>query len=174
MQKSHHLILALFLQSCHSVPADFNTFRAGHRLSSRWHRNLTRVRIAAKSPVVWNLWLRLSSSLYAISQVIQQLQDSAFPVEHAERFLNQYAATTLVRYMSCILQCIDFCSTLHVDIATLTETQLADLLISGSLARRSDGSGPKFSVTIKALRWAHKQLGYSTIGMCLWTINSIF
>ena len=121
--------------------------------------NLTRVRIAAKSPVVWNLWLRLSSSLYAISQVIQQLQDSAFPVEHAERFLNQYAATTLVRYMSCILQFIDFCSTLHVDIATLTETQLADLLISGSLARRSDGSGPKFSVTIKALRWAHKQLG---------------
>ena len=84
---------------------------------------------------------------------------SAFPVEHAERFLNQYAATTLVRYMSCILQFIDFCSTLHVDIATWTETQLADLLISGPLARRSDGSGPKFSVTIKALRWAHKQLG---------------
>ena len=38
--------------------------------------SLTRVRIAAKSPVVWNLWLRLSSSLYTISQVIQQLQDS--------------------------------------------------------------------------------------------------
>ena len=120
--------------------------------------SLTRVRIAAKSPVVWNLWLRLSSSLYAISQVVQQLQNSAFPVEHAERFLNQYAATTLVRYMSCILQFMDFCTTLHVDIATLTETQLADLLISGSMARRADGSGPKFSVTIKALRWAHKQL----------------
>lgn len=136
--------------------------------------SLTRVRIAAKSPVVWNLWLRLSSSLYALSHVVQQLQDSAFPVEHAERFLNQYAATTLVRYMSCILQFIDFCTILHVDIATLTETQLADLLISGSLARRADGSGPKFSVTIKALRWAHKQLGIPQLACAFGPLNCIF
>jgi hypothetical protein len=48
---------------------------------------------------------------------------------------------------------------MQVSLPTLTEAILADLLVCGSLARRSDGSGPKCSVTIKALRWAFKSLG---------------
>ena len=141
---------------------------------SRNASDLTRVRIAAKSSMVWNLWLRVSACLHSVSSVIQQIQSSAYPVEHAERFLNQYAATTLVRYMSCILQFVEFCSTLHVPIETMSETRMADLLVSGSLARRSDGSGPKFSVTIKSLRWAYKQLGIQPLACMFGPLISSF
>ena len=141
---------------------------------SRRASDLARVRIAATSPMVWNLWLRISVCLQSVSNVIQQIQSSAYPVEHAERFLNQYAATTLVRYMSCILQFVEFCSALHVSLDTMSETRMADLLVSGALARRSDGSGPKFSVTIKALRWAYKQLGIQSLACMFGPLISSF
>ena len=120
--------------------------------------NLTRIRIASQSPVVWKLWTQFSAALREHSEVLEQMQSSAFPDEHASRLLNQFAATTLVRYMTCILQFVQLCRDMQVSLSTLTEAILADLLVCGSLARRSDGSGPK-SVTIKALRWACKSLG---------------
>ena len=121
--------------------------------------NLTRVRIASKSQIVWKLWSQFFSVLQVYSSVLQQMAQSQYKDEHAERFLNQYAATTLVRYMTSVLQFVQLCQVMHVSITDLTEAQLADLLICGSLARRSDGSGPKCSITIKALRWCCKQLG---------------
>ena len=126
--------------------------------------NLTRVRLASKSPLVWKLWLQFSAALSAFSSVLQQISQSQFSVEHAERFLNQFAATTLMRYMQSILQFLRLCQDLQVDIAQLTESVLADLLVSGSLARRSDGSGPKCSITIKSLKWCCKQLGVQQFG----------
>ena len=48
---------------------------------------------------------------------------------------------------------------MRVALSDLSDSCLADLLVCGALARRSDGSGPKCSVTLKALRWANKQLG---------------
>ena len=43
----------------------------------------------------------------------------------------------------------------------MTAWNIADILIAGSMARRSDGSGPKTSVAIKAMRWCFKQLQIS-------------
>ena len=97
--------------------------------------------------------------MHPYSNVLQQMSQSAFGTEHAERFLNQFAATTLVRYMTCLIQFLQLCVAMHVSIDELSEAIFADLLISGALARRSDGSGPKCSITIKAVRWASKQLG---------------
>ena len=119
---------------------------------------LTRTRLSANSPVIWSLWLRILQVLHLDSEVIQQLQSSEHADEHSARLLNQFAATTLVRYLTCILQFIDICTAMHIPLADLTDVILADLLLCGSLARRSDGSGPKCSVTIKALRWASKHL----------------
>ena len=138
------------------TPAPFPGIRHSQQAS-----NLTRVRIAAASPVVWNLWLRFSALMHPYSNVLQQMGQSAFGTEHAERFLNQFAATTLVRFMTCLIQFLQLCLAMHVSIDDLSEAIFADLLISGALARRSDGSGPKCSVTIKAVRWAAKQLGVS-------------
>ena len=55
------------------------------------------------------------------------MAQSQYMDEHAERFLNQYAATTLVRYMTSVLQFVQLCRVMHVTIADLTEAQLADI-----------------------------------------------
>ena len=99
------------------------------------------------------------SSIAGFSDVLQQLSMSKFQDEHAERFLNQFAATTLVRYISAILQFLQICRDMQVSLDQLSESNLADLLICGSLARRADGTGPKSSITIKAVRWAFTHLG---------------
>ena len=129
-------------------------FRQSQRASE-----LTRVRLACKSPIVWKLWLQLAAALQGFSDVLQQLSMSKFQDEHAERFLNQFAATTLVRYISAILQFVQICQDMQVSLDQLSESTFADLLICGSLARRADGTGPKSSITIKAVRWAFTHLG---------------
>ena len=120
---------------------------------------LTRVRVSSTSPVVWKLWTQVISDLQDISSVIAQLQRSQYVDEHSARFLNQFAATTLVRYLTSLRQFLQLCRTMRVALSDLSDSCLADLLVCGALARRSDGSGPKCSVTLKALRWASKQLG---------------
>ena len=129
-------------------------FRKSQRASE-----LTRVRLACTSPLVWKLWLQLAAALQGFSDVLQQLSMSNFQDEHAERFLNQFAATTLVRYISAILQFVRICQDMQVSLDQLSEATFADLLICGSLARRADGTGPKSSITIKAVRWAFTHLG---------------
>ena len=119
---------------------------------------LARVRIAATSPIVWQLWIRLSLVLAPFSTFIQQIQMSPNQEEHARRFLNQFAAATLVRYMSTLLQFLQVCSDMQVHLSELSDWKLADILICGSMARKADGSGPRCSVAVKALRWACKQL----------------
>ena len=141
------------MQSAPKIPKLLGPTQSSHASS------LTRIRIASQSPVVWKLWTQFSAALREHSEVLEQMQSSAFPDEHASRLLNQFAATTLVRYMTCILQFVQLCRDMQVSLSTLTEAILADLLVCGSLARRSDGSGPKCSATIKALRWACKSLG---------------
>ena len=136
--------------------------------------NLTRVRISSSSPIVWNLWENFSDQMHPFSSVLQQLRSSEFCTEHSERFLNQFAAATLVRYMSCLLQFLQLCVIMHVNVDDLSEALLADLLISGALARRADGSGPKCSVTIKSLRWAHKQLGVHAFGCAFGALVASF
>lgn len=136
--------------------------------------NLTRIKLASKSPIVWSLWLQFSAVLQTFSGVLQQLTQSSYVQEHAERFLNQFAATTLLRYMQSTLQFIQLCKDLHIDLQALTESQLADVLICGSLARRADGSGPKCSVTIKALRWCCKQLDVKIFASAFGSMISSF
>ena len=135
---------------------------------------LTRVRISSQSPIVWSLWINVYTALTTLSTVIQQMQSSQYPDEHASRFLNQYAATTLVRYLTTILQFLRLCADMHVQLAELSDATLSDLLVCGALARRSDGSGPKSSVTVKALRWAHKQLGISVFSCAFGALVASF
>ena len=135
---------------------------------------LTRVRISSESPMVWKLWQRSIAEFHHFSTVIQQLQSSQFPDEYAARFLNQFAATTLVRYLSALMQFVQLCRDMHVSFESLSGSNLADLLICGALARRSDGSGPKSSVTIKAMRWACKHLGIHYFSCAFFSLVNSF
>ena len=120
--------------------------------------NLTRVQLAAKSPVVLTVWGQCVTLLLPISNALQQMDMSLNCEEHHHRFLNQFAATTLVKYLTALLRFVHMCEEMRVELHDLSDVSMADILITGSMARRSDGSGPRHSVTIKALRWACKQL----------------
>ena len=120
--------------------------------------NLTRVQLAAKSPVVLTVWGQCVKLLLPVSNALQQMDMSLNCEEHHHRFLNQFAATTLVKYLSALLRFVHMCEEMRVELHDLSDVSMADILITGSMARRSDGSGPRHSVTIKALRWACKQL----------------
>ena len=117
------------LVQCSNVPAPFPGIKHSQQAS-----NLTRVRIAAASPVVWNLLLRFSALMHPYSNVLQQMGKSAFGTEHAERFLNQFAATTLVRYMTCLIQFLQLFGHSCFD-DDLSEAMFAGLLNSGAIAR---------------------------------------
>ena len=119
---------------------------------------ISRVRLAATSSIVIQLWLSFESAFTPFSQTLQQMRASLNHDEHRNRFLNQFAATTLVRYMTAALQFFRLCQALQLDLHTLSAWNIADVLIAGSMARRSDGSGPKTSIAIKVMRWCHKQL----------------
>ena len=122
---------------------------------------ISRVRLAATSSIVIQLWLSFELAFSPFSPTLQQMQASVNHVEHRNRFLNQFAATTLIRYMTASLQFFRLCQALQLDLNSLSAWNIADVLIAGSMARRSDGSGPKTSIAIKAMRWCHKQLQIS-------------
>ena len=81
------------------------------------------------------------------------LQGSSQRVEHVNRFLNQFAAGTLMKYFGALLHWHSICISSRVDPWNLSDVGLADLLSIHKLARRSDVQGPGVSVTLKALRW---------------------
>ena len=121
--------------------------------------HISRVKLAATSSVVIKLWVNFELAFAPYSLTLQQMQSSLNCEEHRNRFLNQFAATTLIRYMTAALQFFRLCQELHLDFSSLSAWNIADVLTAGSMARRSDGSGPKTS--IKAMRWCHRQLQIS-------------
>ena len=135
---------------------------------------LTRVKLSSTSPVVMQIWKQCVRRLLPVSQTLQQMDSSQLCHEHHNRFLNQFAAATLVKYLQAVLRFINLCDELHVSLDTLSEISMADILITGSMARRSDSSGPRHSITIKALRWACKQLDIRCFGHAFSSLVSSF
>ena len=120
--------------------------------------HVSRVKLAATSSVVLQLWASFATAFTQFSTTLQQLTASMNHLEHRNRFLTRFAATTLIRYMTAALQVFRLCQALQLNLDSLSAWHLADVLIAGSMARRSDGSGPKISIAIKAMRWCYKQL----------------
>lgn len=128
--------------------------------------NLGRVRITASSRVVWTLWEQVAPAVHRVSGFISVIDSSAHSVEHLSRLFNRFAATTLVKYFSAVLQFLTLCSSMHIAFETLNVIELADMLVTCNLAQKSDGSGPAHSTTLKALRWMHRRLDIRTLEIC--------
>ncbi len=96
------------------------------------------------------------------------LQRSSQQTEHVNRFLNQFAAGTLMKYFGALLHWHSICISSRVDPWNLSDVGLADLLSIHKLARRSDGQGPGVSVTLKALRWTVFNLQVTCLRECVY------
>ena len=130
--------------------------------------NVSRIKQASDSPLVQTLWVRICGIFLHHSMFLTDLQSSFQQTEHVNRFLNQFAAGTLMKYFGALIHWYSICLSSRVDPWHLSDVGLADLLSIHKLARRSDGQGPGVSVTLKSLRWAVSQLQVVCLRDCVY------
>ena len=119
---------------------------------------VTRVRCASDSPLVLSLWNSVVALYMAFSPMLQQLQQSSFRDQHYVRLINNFAASTLLKYLSALQHFHALMLDLRLTLEGLTETQLADILTAGWLSRKASESMSSAAMMLKALRWGYKQL----------------
>ena len=75
--------------------------------------------------------------------------------DHLRRILSKFASTTILRYLAAWERFLSTLESMQIEIASLTPIQVADAIITLSLARKSDiESGCGCIMSIKSLRWA--------------------
>ena len=120
---------------------------------------LMRVKQPSQCMLVNKLWDELLSVLLPYSQLLRDIDNSVHKAHHVSRILDNFAATTLAKYIPAITAFVEACHSLHLSLDSLTAVQMADGLIAVRLARSSDGLYMNSATMIKALRWSVKQLG---------------
>eukprot|EP00435_Cladocopium_sp_Y103_P000244 s2560_g1.t1 len=135
---------------------------------------VTRVRCASDSSVVMSLWHAVISMYMHFSPMLQQLHVSEFKQQHYIRLVNNFAASTLLKYLSALQNIFGLLTDLRIDLATLTEMQLADILVAGRLSKHSEDSMASTSMMIKAIRWGYKQLQIEGFAVAFGSLISSF
>ena len=135
---------------------------------------VTRVRQASNSPLVMSLWTSVISLFTAFSPLLEQLQTSAYRLQHYERLVNNFAASTLIKYCSALQTFHALLLDLRLQLEGLTEMNLADILVAGHLSRHSSESTSSVSMMIKALRWGYKQLQIQPFGVAFGSLLNSF
>ena len=136
--------------------------------------DITRVRQASNSPLVMSLWNSVISLFTAFSPLLEQLQTSAYRTQHYERLVNNFAASTLIKYCSALQNFHSLLVDLRLQLEGLTEMNLADILVAGHLSRHSSESTSSVSMMIKALRWGYKQLQIQPFGVAFGSLLNSF
>ena len=155
-----------------SVPIDFVPNRP---LSALQHPPrhqqgaISRVRFSSALPVLCQIWLDLLSQLGPLSRIWQETSMSQHQRMHLNRILDNVASGTPMKYLSSCKSSFRTCKALQLDLTSLTEVQLADILITMSLSRSTSQDSSSCSLVIKALRWLLKS---AEVG-CLPVVHSI-
>ena len=101
---------------------------------------LLRFPCPSKSTWLVNEWSAILKALGSLSSVAQALTQSSYLQDHAARLLDQFAPSTLLRYFSAWQSFAGTVRSLGLSLDSLTEGQLADVLIAISLGKKSDCS----------------------------------
>lgn len=120
--------------------------------------DLVRTKRASDSPLVQSLWDMIINLYVLHSPLLQQIQHSAFRREHFARLIDNFAASTLVKYLSALQVFHSLLTDMRIHLAGLSELQLADILVAGRLSKHSEGATASPSILIKAVRWGFKRL----------------
>ena len=88
---------------------------------------------------------------------------------HLRRILSKFASTTILRYLAAWERFLSTLESMQIEIASLTPIQVADAIITLSLARKSDiESGCGCIMSIKSLRWAASTLMVQGVYAVAW------
>ena len=142
-------------------PRRARTAPAGHAENSQTSQ-LLRLKNPSQSKWLTSEWHKILSHLDQASTVFQALKSSAHPQAHASRILDQFAPSTLLRYFSAWNGFQKTLSSLNLSISKLTESQLADALITLSLSKKSECSAG-CQASIKAIRWISTHAGVDAL-----------
>ena len=129
---------------------------------------LTRSKLASDNAFLVELFTTLLQLFGNSSSVYTSLNSSPYADEHRKRLLNNYAATTSFRYLQAVQKFARVTAQLGLDMHTLSESQLADVLTVMRLSKscETDRDVCSGNFTIKALRWWHKIAGVSHLMIC--------
>ena len=129
---------------------------------------LTRLKMASENKFLVDLFTTMLQIFGYSSEVYVALIASPYADEHRKRLLNNYAATTSFRYLQAIQKFTRVTQQLGLDIHSMSEAQLADVLTVMRLSKSCDTDKDTCSgnFTIKALRWWHKIAGVSHLRIC--------
>ena len=120
--------------------------------------DVLRIQYPSKSAWLVQEWRSILLRLGSDSSVFRTLEQSDHPEAHAARLLDQFAASTLLRYFAAWQSFRNTLHSLNLSIADLSEAQLADVLIATSLSKKSDCSAGSH-ITIKSIRWVATHAG---------------
>ena len=121
-------------------------------------------------PAVQSIWPQFVAAFLYLSPMLWDLSTSAHFEEHCQRILDSFAASTIYRYLSTLMQFHATCTSMRVSLEGLTEIQFADILLAG----RSSEPRVSPSMCIKSVRWAFKQFGIQCFQVSLGPLISSF
>ena len=131
---------------------------------------VSRMNSCSTCPAVQAIWPQFVTAFLSFSPMLQNLSASANFDEHCQRILDSFAASTIYRYLSTLMQFYAACCSLRVSLEGMTEIQFADILLAG----RSSEPRVSPSMCIKSVRWAFKQFGIQCFQMALGPLISSF
>ena len=117
----------------------------------------TRTRYPSQCAQLIKLFVHCISQISALCNLHAVIVDSRHPTLHFHQVLDQFAASTVWRYLSIWQQFYDALPDMDLQLERLTEVELADVVVSLSLCHKSDSStGAASTSAIKAVRWMTK------------------
>lgn len=131
---------------------------------------ISRVLFSSASPVLCQMSFDLLSPLGPLSRIWQETSLLQQQSMHLNRILDNVAPGTAVKNISSCMSFLTTSKVLQMDLTSLTEVQLADILITMSLSRSISHGSSSCSSVIKALRWLMKS---AEVG-CLQVVHSVF
>ena len=117
----------------------------------------TRTKYPSQCAQLTKLFLHCVQLIGPLCKLHSILMDSRHPTLHFHRVLDQFAASTVWRYLSIWQHFAAALRDMDLQLERLTEVELADVFVSLSLSHRSDPSTGAGSISaIKAVRWMAK------------------
>jgi len=98
--------------------------------------------------LICSTWMHFLEIYQSLSEIIQNMANSDMLHTHCMRILDGFSASTVYRYLITLIQFESVCKSTHLELESLSDMQLADILAAGQ------SCDPK--MCIKAMRWAHK------------------
>ena len=130
--------------------------------------NLTRSKLTSENSFLVVNFAELLELFGNFSEVFMSLSSLPFAAAHRKRLFNNYALHTVFWYLQAVNQFARVTSQLGLDLGTVSEPQLANVLTVMQLSRQCDTDSDVASgnFTIKAFCWWHQVAGITFFQIC--------